>query len=389
LASIKTALEDYLDRQRSRVAFWTNVGRVSRLLLFGGVFAIFATLGCLTLLMRTTRVDPLYALVIIVSSGAFAVLYAALSLHGMFPWIPVAIVFQFLFSSGMARLLRESSQVLDNRVLAKQLDVLGAIATVCSAVAYATFFTFVSREGRMSFRVHTEMALAAEIHRALVPPFHRNCGPFEIYGCSVPSGEVGGDLVDFTQIGDGWSAYVADVSGHGVSSGVLMAMFKTAVRTCAEAQDAPQSIFAQVNRVLYPLKTPNMYITAGFLSYRPAHGVTLCLAGHPALKHYQKKSGNVRDYPSPNLPLGIVADQVLAAEPVVCAPGDILLLMTDGFTEVFNKQGREMGSDPLVAALRDSAASPLPNIFNRLRDVSLRFGKQEDDQTLLLVRYTG
>ena len=65
-------------------------------------------------------------------------------------------------------------------------------------------------------RVSTEIALARDIHRLLVPPVARRIGPFEFCGISIASGDVGGDLIDLVEANGHWIGYVADVSGHGV-----------------------------------------------------------------------------------------------------------------------------------------------------------------------------
>ena len=88
-----------------------------------------------------------------------------------------------------------------------------------------------------------------------------------------------------------------------------------------------------------------------------------------------------------NLPLGIVAEQQFSGDVLHCDPGDLLLLLTDGFTEVFDGNGKELGVDPLRAKFVEIVDQSLPLIFDSLRSVSLKFGKQDDDQTMLLVRY--
>ena len=208
---------------------------------------------------------------------------------------------------------------------------------------------------------------------------------FEIYGASVPSGEVGGDLVDLLEQNGEWTAYVADVSGHGVSAGVLMAMFKTAVRTRMLAGSNAGSLLEGVNQVLYPLKTTNMFVTAGFLHCR-ADQLTLSLAGHPALIHYQRRSREIKEYPPQDLPLGILPDESFTVRSFECKLGDILLLLTDGITEVFGAGGSEMGVEPIKREFHQWAELPLPEVFQKIRALSLHFGKQQDDQTLLLVR---
>ena len=64
-----------------------------------------------------------------------------------------------------------------------------------------------------------------------MPPIARRIGSFEFCGISIPSGEVGGDLIDLVESNGHWIGYVADVSGHGVGAGLLMGMAKSSART--------------------------------------------------------------------------------------------------------------------------------------------------------------
>jgi serine phosphatase RsbU (regulator of sigma subunit) len=98
----------------------------------------------------------------------------------------------------------------------------------------------VRKQGLRYFRVQTEIELAEQIHRSLVPPIARHASNHEFYGVSAPSGEMGGDLVDVVQCGNKRIAYLADVSGHGVPSGVLMAMVKSAIRMQLAISCEPQ-----------------------------------------------------------------------------------------------------------------------------------------------------
>ena len=82
-------------------------------------------------------------------------------------------------------------------------------------------------------------------------------------------------------------------------------------------------------------------------------------------------------------------EQQFRADSLQCEPGDVLLLLTDGFSEVFKSDGSELGLEPLKQEFQQAADRPLPEIFDRLRDLSLAYGKQDDDQTMLLVRYAG
>ncbi len=277
--------------------------------------------------------------------------------------------------SPLTGVLRLSSQV--------RLLSWGGIAAL--AAGYVLFIVFFSREGARYFRAHAEIELARALHHALVPEIQRRIGPYEIYGASIPIGEVGGDLVDVVERGDEWTAYVGDVSGHGVSPGVLMAMFKAAVRTQILAHCDGANLLQGVNQTLYPLKTSNMFVTAGFL-HAQAEQLTLLLAGHPPLLHFQRKAGQVFEYPPQDLPLGILPVESFTSRNIDCQPGDILLLLTDGITEASAPAGTELGAEPIKRGLRQWAELPLAELFRNLRQLALDFGKQQDDQTMLLVR---
>lgn len=265
-----------------------------------------------------------------------------------------------------------------------QLTGMGVGSIVSVVAGYTLFILFFARQGAQLFRAQTEIKLAGEIHRALVPAIERRLGAFELHGGSVPSGVVGGDLVDVIGDADGWTAYIADVSGHGVSAGVLMAMFKTSMRAHSVSM-APEVLLEEVNRALYPLKTNNTFVTAGVLHYRDGK-LWLSLAGHGPLLCYRRRTREVEEYPPGDMPVGILPEQRFSSTGVVCEPGDVLLLVTDGLTEVSDRRGCEIGLEPLKTGLAQWAELPLAEIFRRLREVAVKAGPQVDDQTMLIVR---
>jgi serine phosphatase RsbU (regulator of sigma subunit) len=279
--------------------------------------------------------------------------------------------------------------IAERKELEQQLITLGICAIVAIVVGYIAFINFVRREGSRYFRIQTEIELAREIHRSLVPSFERKVDGYEIFGASIPSGEVGGDLVDIAKSSNEWIVYITDISGHGVASGVLMAMLKTSIRSGLEANRSLSGLLEGVHRTLYPMKMPNMFATAAVLQLRPgSKSVTYSLAGHPALMRYCSQQRAIVEYASQNLPLGILPEQQFASDRLECDPGDVLLLLTDGFSEVFDVNAAELGMEPIKRAFLEAADRPLAEIFERLRSVSLSFGKQDDDQTVLLVRCT-
>jgi len=216
------------------------------------------------------------ALVTVAIYGGFAVGYAALSIARKFWLIPVWALLQGAAFTLTANIFH-SGIIEDRKALEHQLVALEVCAILAIVAGYIAFIIFVRREGARYFRIQTEMELAGEIHRSLVPTLERKLAGYEIFGTSIPSGEVGGDLVDIAEGSSEWIGYIADVSGHGVASGVLMAMFKTSIRSSLEGNSSPGDLLERVHRTLYPLKMSNMFVTAGILQFRPGQQVTeLC-----------------------------------------------------------------------------------------------------------------
>ncbi|HTT23950.1 MAG TPA: PP2C family protein-serine/threonine phosphatase [Candidatus Sulfotelmatobacter sp.] len=373
---------------RPRAEFWKSISRSSQVIAIIGVFSLFASIGLISMLMSPVHQTIGSTLVTVAFYGGFAVGYAGLWIARKFWLIPVWWLLQAAASRLTANIFHEGI-IAGRKELEHQLVALGICAIVAIVVAYIAFINFVRREGSRYFRIQTEIELAHEIHHSLVPTFERKLDGYEIFGASIPSGEVGGDLVDIAESSNERIVYIADISGHGVASGVLMAMFKTSVRSGLGADSLPGGLLEGVHRTLYPLKMPNMFATAGVLQLRPgSKSVTYSLAGHPPLMRYCSQQHAIVEYASQNLPLGILPEQQFATDRLQCEPGDILLLLTDGFSEVFDGNAAELGMEPLKSAFLNAADRPLPEIFEHLRSVSLSFGKQDDDQTILLVRCT-
>lgn len=261
-------------------------------------------------------------------------------------------------------------------------NVIAAIALIVAG--YALFLIFFRTESYRYYATLTEMQLAGDIHRSLVPEIRMAEAHFEFYGRSWPSGEVGGDLVDVVQDERGWFAYVADVSGHGVPAGVLMTMVKSAVRTRLAAVGSADFLPA-LNDVLMPLSAPNMYVTLAFLSYA-AEALEFATAGHLPILCYESASGRVSERRVSNFPVALIEDTPFEISKMPSRPGDVFVILTDGLTEITDSNGRELGLEPLKSVLIENAGAPLSELATCLRSRALQHGKQTDDQTLLLVR---
>ena len=223
-----------------------------------------------------------------------------------------------------------------------RLNLSGLVNILAMILGYGCFVFVSITEGRRYFRVHAEMELATEIHHVLVPAIADRIGDFEFYGQSLPSSEVGGDLIDLVQDDQGWIAYIADVSGHGVAPGVVMGMVKSAARMRLSSSKTDVGLLESLNSILYPITKPEMFVTFAYLAWN-GERLEYSLAGHPAILHYHAATQEISEVACSNLPLGMFDRQPFVSGTVGCAPDDLFLLLTDGLIEVTDKQGEEFG----------------------------------------------
>jgi sigma-B regulation protein RsbU (phosphoserine phosphatase) len=255
--------------------------------------------------------------------------------------------------------------------------------------SYGWFGTFFQMEGKRYFAAHTEIELASRIQKRLVPSIDLKEGNIEAYGISIPSGTIGGDLIDIVKADDFVCAYVADVAGHGVAAGVLMSMVKTAVRM--HFMSGPSNrygLLEAVNNTLAPLTETAAYATFAYLLISPQAQVSYSVAAHPPIFHFHRSTGVVARHAVENLPVAMFPDTRFQTADIDFRVGDILAIVTDGLTEVFDSREKELGESHIERALIQFASFPLPAISDGIFKSARHFGMTSDDQTLLLVRRT-
>ena len=201
----------------------------SQLLFFAGTFFVFLPTGLLTDVAELGA-TPLGRLVLAcVIGGGTAVAYTVVARFGAI-WMAVLAPFHVLGLAALDGVVQPLGAPLTGEALRARLG-LDVLFTVLSLIAgFSLLSTFIRREGSRHGRLRAEVELARQIHGVLVPALAQRSASIEVRGLSVASGEVGGDLVDVVEDADGWTAYVVDVSGHGVGSGLLMGMVKSAAR---------------------------------------------------------------------------------------------------------------------------------------------------------------
>lgn len=107
---------------------------------------------------------------------------------------------------------------------------------------------------------------------------------------------------------------------------------------------------------------------------------------HPPILHYLANTGEITRLSMDHFPVGMFPSAQFATQSAACSPGDLFAIATDGILEVSSAAGSEFGLERLAKILKDNADKPLPAIFELVLAQADAFGKQDDDQTLLLVR---
>src|SRR5690606_2943112 len=369
-----------------RQKFWAdlpNRALATLAVAVGVTFASMGFLGDITAIDDTPFSNALYGSLV---SSLTAVAFL-LSVARHWGWMFVAlgiIVFGWMFQAGPAL---EPPFIWDPAISARaRLQVDSGLAILTVLAGYNAFIIFITREGRRQVEASTELALAQKMHRTLVPRIETTRGRFSFVGVSEPSGAVGGDIVDVVSLPDGrWLAYVADVSGHGVSSGLVMGMVKSAVRMALfESIDLPQ-LATRLNTLLVDQLDAATYVTFAAIERHGDGRLEALTAGHPPLLLVDA-DGHIDRVATDNVPLGFVADWTFTSTPLDHTGPSLMALVTDGLFEVFDKRDRDFGLDGLTRTLAHAREMDLDTIAATLFAEARQFGSQQDDQSLLLIR---
>jgi hypothetical protein len=370
--------------------FWKKMPLASRILFLLGVFFIFSIIGSAVDTMGMGLQSTTRYLVSVVLFGVFAIVYA---ISGIFlRWrsgivIPVVILVEMVVIGSVLRSVSPPNQLgtADISHMQRRLALDAGMTIGCMVLAYVCFIYVFISEGRRYFRVHAEMELASEIHRVLVPKIETKIGNFEFYGRSLPSGQVGGDLIDLVQNGDKWIAYIADVSGHGVAPGVLMGMVKSAARMYLSSNEGSSGFLERLNFVLHPIRKPEMFVTLAFLAWDGTR-LTFSTAGHPPILQYCSANGASKELSCSNPPIGLFSPQAFFADAVTACKGSLFLLCTDGLLEITNKANAEFGIEGIKNVLSSTDYEMLNALAERIFAAAKGFGHGDDDESLLLIR---
>jgi serine phosphatase RsbU (regulator of sigma subunit) len=270
-----------------------------------------------------------------------------------------------------------------------RLGIYLFLSSSAAVMAYVTLMAFMGTQGVRLVRTRTELELAEKLQQTLAPPLAVTNAGYEIQGRSVPSSQMGGDLLDAVDDHGAMACYVADVAGHGIQAGVFMGMVKSSARTALLRPGTLAGFLADLNRVLFEIKAGSAtYATFACLRCGERGKVEYSLAGNGPILHYCARSRTTSQLAIDQFPLGLFANATFRSGSVEVDPGDILVLLTDGLPEVTDVNDEQFGIERIGEIVVQNAHGPLAELTEMLFAAVRRHGQQTDDETLVLVRAT-
>ncbi len=261
--------------------------------------------------------------------------------------------------------------------------------------AFALYNAIIYSQAAAKRRLDTDLEVAKDIQRILLPTTAPDIGGYEISGINLAAQQVSGDYFDYIRIDEHrLGVAIADVSGKGVPASLIMAMCRSVLRSEAPGNDSSARVLSSVNRQLYPDIKEDMFISMAYLILNDeSKEVILGRAGHDAPMLYKAKDQSVMRINPPGMALGIdrgdVFDRVTRDFSQLLEKDDCLILYTDGVTEALDRRGMEFGMNRMMQAIQASAAEGAPGIVKRLTDDLRNFvgrNPQNDDITLIAIR---
>ncbi|HPW55370.1 MAG: PP2C family protein-serine/threonine phosphatase [Thermoanaerobaculaceae bacterium] len=226
-------------------------------------------------------------------------------------------------------------------------------------VAFALMVFLLALELADRVLVRDELEVARELQRDLLPHAVPELPGFRFAHASRTANEVGGDYHDYIPLADGRLALViGDASGHGMASGLLMAIASAVLKLALELDPAPEKVFSLVNRVLCRTGDRRAFMSLFVGILDPSTGaLTYACAGHP-FPLLRRSGGAIEELGQGGLPLGLRLDRTVAADATVLQPDDALLLYSDGLPEAASPRGEPLGFECLERGLRPDGDPP-------------------------------
>ena len=241
-------------------------------------------------------------------------------------------------------------------------------------------------------QVRRDLDIARSIQQGLMPVKAPRLDDFEIAGWNQPADETGGDYFDWQVLPDGRIAIsLGDATGHGIGPALVSASCRAYARASLLTLDGKDGLLRRLNTLLAEDLPSNRFVTFAMVFLdAPAFRLKILSAGHGPILWYTRELDKIENLEAQGIPLGMIAgvDYEQANERIL-APGDLLMIVTDGFYEWENPSGEQFGLSRLETVVRESRDCGADIMIERLRRAVESFCKgteQQDDLTAVVIK---
>lgn len=241
-------------------------------------------------------------------------------------------------------------------------------------------------------KIDEQLSITREIQRSFLPDSNPQIHGYDIAGTNIPSEQVGGDYYDFIPIVEGQTGIViGDVSGKGIPAALIMASFRSSLIAEIRNNYSIATICRKVNSLVYESVRAGSFVSAvyGVLDSKN-HIFTFSNCGHNLPVHI-KKSGEIDYLKEGGQVMGVSPDVQYEQRPAILGVGEVVVLYTDGVTEVFDNNGLEFGLDRLITVVKENQKSPSYEILDKIVNSVRTFASKEhifDDLTAIVLKRT-
>ncbi len=205
------------------------------------------------------------------------------------------------------------------------------------------------------FLIESELRLAQEIQRALVPQELPTIEGYLVSAYSEPAQRVGGDFFDFTTIPSGSSvAFLGDVAGKGVAASLLSSMALGCLDAQLRSSGSLESALTTLNSILCE-KEPGRFVTLFLLRFDRDGQCRYASAGHNTAYVHRGRENEIEELPSNSTIAGVFPDQAFVSESFELRSGDVVLVYSDGLTDAESHRGEMLGEDAVCRTVREHA----------------------------------
>lgn len=240
-------------------------------------------------------------------------------------------------------------------------------------------------------RLQSEIAIAADIQRNLLPKQGPDHEGVSFSAHFEPTASIGGDYYDVFKLSPTRLAVaIGDVSGHGLSTGIVMAMVKAAMTTLIEEGADETSLFRRLNELVHRSTERRAFMTLAFTVFDLERGtIRHTNAGH-IYPYVLRGDGTATAIEAPSLPLGVRPELIVRTVESELRERDMLVYVSDGIIEAQDEQGEPLGFDQLESLLSRSSGLTADEVRDTILATVAEHGGNrpaDDDRTIMIVRF--